>query len=206
MSTGGESPPAAVGCGARFELPWIICHGAGWGSDEQLNQAVDERLAIDEDLVPAAGLFREQVLSYRDVLSREHAEFGALRFQVVPGFGYVTAYSTGTVLRLDRPDDRTPIDELREGLSQMTDQDIAEPEVEDITLGEAAALRRVVTRAAPELEPGAGRQGFLVVEYWVPVPGKPDLVARLVFHTSRLAFAEQLLAEFDAIAETLSVW
>jgi hypothetical protein len=196
----------SINAAVRFESPWFVCLAGGWGAPEQLEQAVDQRLAVEPELAPWADLLRTQVSSVAEDFRREEALVGALRFQHDPVFGLVTAYCSATLVALDAPlDGVAMLEELREDLGTERPADASVPEIGEVVLGGRPSLRVAVTRLAPEVEPGEGRPAFIVLEHWTPLAEVPGQVVRLAAMSSRLAFAGELAAEFDAIAATLHV-
>jgi hypothetical protein len=196
----------SINTAVRFELPWFVCLAGGWGEPEQLERAVGQRIDIEPELAPWADRLQTQVLSVADDFRREGATVGALRFQHDPVFGLVTAYCSATLVPLDGPlDGPAMLERLRDDLTGSRPADASLPEIEEVDLGGRPSLRVAVTRLAPEVESGEGRPAFIVLEHWTPVAEVPGHVVRLAAMTSRLAFAGELTAEFDAIAATLHI-
>jgi hypothetical protein len=104
---------------------------------------------------------------------------------------------------VDPRDIEATLDRLEPLLVEARDGDVGDPFVEGV-IGRAGPMLRVQTLT--RLPDDAGGPDLLVetVQYWLPVPATRDL-ALLSFAAPDLARAQELLAEFDQLAGSLTI-
>lgn len=91
---------------------------------------------------------------------------------------------------------------LQRGLARPGRADVGPRDVEQVDLPAGPAVRLQLLATTDESEKGLAAVVLAAVQYWVPVPGHPDMVV-LSGTTSRLDGADELGEIFDSIARTL---
>jgi hypothetical protein len=197
-----------------FELPLGDGAGlAGVGAEAsgttglaELEAEVDARVAGH----PQPEEQRQRLLDLAQAVAadaaRQGAQRAALRWLPHPELD-VTSLATLHLFVVDRPD-RRPVDEeldrLSADLAQPRPGDRGEPSVARWRTPAGDALRvQVITETDAVADVDESRAALLeTVQYWLPVPDQPRTLL-LHFATPTLGLADELVAEFDRIAQGL---
>lgn len=197
----------AVGDGWDFNLVipegWILLERDLALRSEATAQAVDAEIAREPALAPSRDYMIKELLGLADEADSKWALIAARLWSLA---GDVTVLADLMVFEGRREVPDSAEDELVAlvgTLSTARPWEIGEPDVQVVELPSAKAVR---VRRLVENEPeGDGSTLVLdVVEYWVPVPGHPDMVI-LSGLTPTLSLADQVAETFDAIAATLEL-
>lgn len=197
----------AAGDGWDFNLiipeGWILLERDLALRSEATAQAVDAEVADNAALAPFRDLMIKELLAFADEADSKWAIIAARLWTLA---GDVTVLADLMVFegRRDVPDSaEDELVSLVRILNRPKPGGIGDPDVQVVEL---SGFRAVRVRRLAENEPDDDGSSLVLdlVEYWVPVPGHPDMVI-LAGSTPTLSLADEVAETFDAIAATLEL-
>jgi hypothetical protein len=188
----------------ELETPpeWFSLVGDRAVDEAEVSRRVASRVKADRSLKVYGQAMAEAALEWSDVAATQGAAFAAWRWGLHPTFGF--AMSSLLAHRLQRDpgpaeDGLAPLAELL-GVERPSDE--FPPRIDEVQLRMGRAVRMHAVREPPP-EEGQPQHLRLVVEYWLPL-WDADLV-QMSFTTSNLALASELAAEYEGIAQRLTL-
>ena len=187
----------------RFPEGWIVREPDLALRPEATARAVDSEIADNPAMAPLRDHMIKELLAFGDEADAKWAIVAASLWQMA---GDVTVLADVMVFEGRREAPHSAEDELvalERSLSEPKPGGIGEPDVQVVELPGARAVR---VRTLTETEPGDDGSTLVMdlVQYWVPVPGHPDMVI-LAGSTPTLALSDEVAQTVDGIAATLEL-